>query len=100
MWISIEGLTTLTNQAYLNEDADNNSATSIPSANGGLELRLTTTGPQPKQPSSKVGLRKLLAAAQVRRLRTKQLVSAAAKVHGQPPPQLDGCELEHLCSDT
>ena len=99
MWINIKGLTTLTNQAYLDEDADNNSATSMPSANGRLELRVTTTGPQPKKPSSKVGLRKLLAAAQVRRLRAKQLVSAAAKIHGQPPPQLDGCELEHLCSN-
>lgn len=78
--------------------ADNNSATSM-AANSGLELRVTTTGPQPKKPSTKVGLRELLAAAQVRRLRTKQLVSAAAKVHGQPPPQLDGCELEHLCSE-
>lgn len=81
---------------YLNEDADNNSAK--PSASSGLELRVTTTGLQPKKPSSKVGLRKLLAAAQVRCLRTKQLVSVAAKVHGKSQPQLDGCELEHLLS--
>lgn len=70
------------------------------SASSGLEQRVTTTGPRPKKPSSMVGLRELLAATQVRRLATKQLVSTAAKVYGQPQPQLDGCELEHLWSDS
>lgn len=58
------------------------------------------TGPTPMKPSKNtLELCELLAVAQARRLRGKQLVLAAAKVHGGPDatqPHVDGCELEHI----
>ncbi|KAN0091449.1 hypothetical protein V8E55_005015 [Tylopilus felleus] len=59
------------------------------SASSGLEQHVNSTSPQPKKPSNGLGLRDLLTAAQIRCLRTKQIVNAAAKVHGLPQPQTD-----------
>lgn len=56
----------------------------------------TSTGPQPKKHSGGLGLRELITAAQTRRLRSKQLVSAAAKVYGETQPQGNTCELERV----
>ena len=66
------------------------------SASSGLEQHINSTGPQPKKPSNGLGLCDLLTTAQIRCLRTKQIVNAAAKAHGLPQPQTDRCELEHL----
>lgn len=62
-----------------------------------------STGPTPKKPSNgPLGLRELIAVAQARRLRGKELVSAAVKVYGGPeaqkaaPPHVDRSEVEHF----
>ena len=62
---------------------------------------MVLSGPRSKKPSSHdwLGLPDLIAVVQARRQRAKQLVSAAAKVHGRPDatqPQVDGSKLKHI----
>ena len=83
--MSVETRTNLlVDQAHLDEPEDTN----------------VRTGPQPtgqtKKLNNGLGLRKIIAATQTQRLRSKQLVSAAAKIYGKAPPQVDSCELEHV----
>ncbi|KAN0080178.1 hypothetical protein V8E55_009744 [Tylopilus felleus] len=93
-----EGVTSVNCPASSKEVANDLSAAPS-SASSGLEQHVNSTSPQPKKPSNGLGLRDLLTAAQIRCLRTKQIVNAAAKVHGLPQPQMDRCELERLWDD-
>ncbi|KAN0091431.1 hypothetical protein V8E55_004997 [Tylopilus felleus] len=94
-----EGVTSAVNCPASSKEVANDLSAAPSSASSGLEQHINSTGPQPKKPSNGLGLRDLLTAAQFRRLRTKQIVNAAAKVHGLPQPQMDRCELERLWDD-
>ncbi|KAH9953319.1 hypothetical protein BJV74DRAFT_800281 [Russula compacta] len=74
--------------ANIPKDTNNSAAT--PSAGAGCAGPTSKT----KKPSSGLGLRKLITAAQAHHLRSKQMVLAAANIHGQAWLQAD-IEGEH-----